>query len=269
MAAENSQNEAPHRSPMLSRLRNRAQRLSMFYSLWRLRNQYLGKRCFVIGTGPSLKIEYLERLGGEYTFAANQIFRCFSQTSWRPSFYVIGDSNIGTIHKEAIMAANFPKMFVSSHMRHILNGSRKIVYFNKSHESYTSEIPPFSPNSCKIVEGGYTVSYLAMQIAWHLGFREIYTLGIDANYSHVVNEVLSENGNYSLIRADHSKSYFIPNMVRPEEPTIVPHADRQILAYMSAKNYIEANGGLIANAAPDSPLQVFGRKDLGEVLGKS
>ena len=37
------------------------------------KNRYLGKRCFIIGNGPSLTGDDLSSIANEYSFAANKI----------------------------------------------------------------------------------------------------------------------------------------------------------------------------------------------------
>ena len=64
-------------------------------NLEQCKNKYKGKRCFIIGNGPSLTKEDLEKLKGEYTFASNKIYKLFDKTSWRPDFYAIFDENVG------------------------------------------------------------------------------------------------------------------------------------------------------------------------------
>lgn len=60
---------------------------------WRLR-QYKDKHkndiCFILGNGPSLQVDDLERLqrAGIVTFATNRIYNIFPNTSWRPTYYV-------------------------------------------------------------------------------------------------------------------------------------------------------------------------------------
>ena len=51
-----------------------------------------GERCFVIATGPSLTMEDLESLGGEYTIAMNSICKLYDQTDWRPTYYAVQDN---------------------------------------------------------------------------------------------------------------------------------------------------------------------------------
>ena len=57
------------------------------------KGKFTGKRCFLIGNGPSLRAEDLTRLreAGEITFAFNRIYSIFDQTPWRPNFYISQD----------------------------------------------------------------------------------------------------------------------------------------------------------------------------------
>ena len=55
---------------------------------------YQGKRCFIIGNGPSLKADDLDCLKNEYTFAANRIYEILDKTDWRPWAYVVVDKNL-------------------------------------------------------------------------------------------------------------------------------------------------------------------------------
>ena len=59
--------------------------------LGQYKGKYKGRRCFIIGNGPSLTLEDLETLGSEITFATNRIYHIYEQTAWRPSFYCIQD----------------------------------------------------------------------------------------------------------------------------------------------------------------------------------
>ena len=73
-----------------------------YKELMKLKNKYSGKRCFIVATGPSMKLKFLNNLKNEYTFSMNNITKYFDKTKWRPTFYVIQDlealeENIKTI----------------------------------------------------------------------------------------------------------------------------------------------------------------------------
>ena len=67
-----------------------------------LKDSHKGEKCFVIGNGPSLTAEDLNRLqdSGIPTFAMNRVFKFFPQTKWRPTYYISEDILIlkDTIH---------------------------------------------------------------------------------------------------------------------------------------------------------------------------
>ena len=63
-------------------------------SLAEFKNKYAGKRCFIIGNGPSLTPSDLDLIKGEYSFAANRIYYIFEKTEWRPTFYCNQDLNV-------------------------------------------------------------------------------------------------------------------------------------------------------------------------------
>ena len=81
--------------PYLDRKRKRSYdrylRSPDHFYLQTLKGIHEGKRCFVIGNGPSLCPEDLDLLCGEYTFAANRIYNIFDRTSWRPTYYLTVD----------------------------------------------------------------------------------------------------------------------------------------------------------------------------------
>lgn len=56
-----------------------------------LKNQYVDKRCFIIGNGASLRVEDIDLIKEEVTIASNRIYNIFSNTSWRPTIYMVED----------------------------------------------------------------------------------------------------------------------------------------------------------------------------------
>ncbi|MCC8085761.1 MAG: hypothetical protein LIP15_16235, partial [Clostridium sp.] len=46
------------------------------------RGRYEGKRCFIIGNGPSLRQEDMDLLKQEYTFGANRIYIMYVRPLW-------------------------------------------------------------------------------------------------------------------------------------------------------------------------------------------
>ncbi len=63
-------------------------------SISRFKNKYSGKRCFIVGNGPSLNKLDLKKLDGEYTFAVNGIFYKTEEMGFVPTFYMVEDGHV-------------------------------------------------------------------------------------------------------------------------------------------------------------------------------
>ncbi len=56
-----------------------------------LRDCHRGRRGFIVGNGPSLRMEDLDRLQSEISFGSNKIYLAFDKTAWRPTYYSVID----------------------------------------------------------------------------------------------------------------------------------------------------------------------------------
>ena len=54
-------------------------------------DRYRGRRCFVIGNGPSLATQDLAPLAGELTFVMSAFFRHTAVERWQPTYYCFAD----------------------------------------------------------------------------------------------------------------------------------------------------------------------------------
>ena len=159
-------------------------------ALKKLENIHLGKRCFIIGNGPSLNAADLEKLkeNGEITFAFNRIYHIFDQTSWRPTYYVSQDQKM-----LAGCAAEVEKIpaeikFIPAEMDwyediHI-KGIQSFHIVNRDVGDY----PDFSEDIAKCIVNSKTVVYTAIQIAVYMGIREIYLIGVDHHFHTSIND---------------------------------------------------------------------------------
>ncbi len=85
--------------------------LKNFESIRKLKNIHSGKSAVIIGMGPSLKIEDLDRFHSTISFACNKIYLAFNQTSWRPDYYSVSDTLVAKNSAELIKNLNLKKIF--------------------------------------------------------------------------------------------------------------------------------------------------------------
>lgn len=153
--------------------------------LKKFRNINKGKRCFIIGNAPSLKYEDLEMLYnmGEICFGVNRIYKAFDNTKWRPTYYVAVDYQICKNDYNIIKDIDSTKF-----VRHFFNDidwkDSNIYQFG----GVSSKNIQFSKDISEGVYIGNTVIYDTLQIAFYMGFSEIYLLGVDLDLSKKINE---------------------------------------------------------------------------------
>lgn len=215
------------------------------------KNKYNNQRCFIIGNGPSLLIDDLEKLENEITFASHMIFKVFDKTLWRPMFYCIEDielleNNIETIqsirgeYKHGFFTGNNWKNLPENFLEYEQND---FWYIDKL---IWDDEPDFSLNADKYIAEGFTVTYAIIQLAVYMGFSEIYLLGVDHSYC---------NGNNYSDAIGNSEIYNTPKL------------DRSTLSYMKAKSVCENMGIKIVNLTRGGHLEVFERDSFDQVIG--
>ncbi len=222
-----------------------------------LKNIHRGRRCFIIGNGPSLNIEDLPRLKNEVTFACNKIYLAFDKTEWRPTYYSILDVLVAENNSKVVNKLNLCKIFHED-VRPWFDGADDIIWLKGLAEplidgEYQGR---FSANPLDGVCGGWSVIFPQIQIAYYMGIREIYLIGVDFSFDVpkpsgkkcIYGDVLEHQG---------ENNHFHPEYRKPGETWSIPSLDLQYKAFVAAKQTVEANGGRIFNASRKTALDVF------------
>ena len=214
-----------------------------------------GKRCFIIGNGPSLKVEDVEKLKNEYTFASNGIINLFEKTFWRPTYYCIQDSHVINQLYKRIIDQDFKYVFMGINICLKYPSIKNCAYIKMLIENYYPNLPKFSSNLLEGEYEGFTVTYMCLQIAAYMGFNEIYLLGIDHNYS--MNLKPDGTIEFNNVKDHFSADDIIENL---------PQLDKSTLAYQAAKKYADKHGIKIYNATRGGKLEVFERVDFDSLF---
>ena len=229
---------------------SRIYRKSPYEKLKILKDKHKGERCFIVATGPSLLIEDLDKLRNEITFSMNSIFLSFDETDWRPNYYGIQFPDFYNKYKSYIDRLDVDVKLVGDVISKQVKLSDDFYLYplhmlnhNWSHKKYHSK---FSDNAFDVVYSGYTITYSLIQLAVYMGFKEIYLIGVDCNYSSNKN--------------NHFKDYGIV------DPAVSAASEKMICAYKEAKKYADKNHIKIYNATRGGMLEVFERVELDTLL---
>lgn len=217
--------------------------------LQRFKGIHKDKKCFIVATGPSLRIEDLETLNRNkcICFGVNRIYLSFDETEWRPDYYVATDDKIIKEYKDDIKKCNVGIKFIGDQVREFWQETDEAIY--KLHEhmlEYFPEIPKFSANIVNGIYTGRTVVYACLQIACYMGFKEIYLLGTDHNYHNKQSDV-----------ANHFHKDYYKGAIRPNNY----FKEKAELGFVAAKKYADENDIKIYNATRGGKLEVFERVD--------
>ena len=216
------------------------------------RDLYKGRRAFVIGNGPSVRLEDLERLQNEVTFCCNRFHLAYPLIEFRPSHTVIVDS---------LMLENFGSEIAANCDSDLMVGSAYLPRNLK--EDFTwirlRNRAPFQFNfdlTGPVAPGG-SVIVVALQAAFYMGIREIYLYGVDHDFSFlrqtVESDLVSGEGNH-----------FIPNY-RSGKPWHPPDVEEIETALATCRRFYEAQSGRILNTTRAEELTVFERASFDQI----
>ena len=224
------------------------------------KNTYKGKRCFIVGNGPSLRADDLEKLKGEFTFGANRIYEIFDKTEWRPTFYIANDGNFIDETYDIITNQNLDTYFLEYRNirgkvlpENIIGICREANFaINRWNDKsiYVSE------DMSKCFSDGYSVTFTAIQLAIYMGFSEIYLLGVDFSYSIVRDK------RGKIHKDDTVQNYFNGKTY----DATVQNYESTLFAYQKAEEYCRKHNIKICNATRGGKLEVFERVDLDEMI---
>ncbi len=247
-----------HRTPLTANER----RIAAF------RDKHVGQPAFLLGNGPSLCVADLDRLHARraLTFASNKVYLAFDQTPWRPTYYIVADILVAENNADAIGSLPLTKFFGDA-CRPYFRGRSDILWLNEL-PAYTGPRDDgkllFSTDAVYGVHGGYTVLYHQLQLAFYMGVREVYLVGVDFSFQHdAPTGEVSDHG--PVLLGQGEVNHFHPDYRKPGERWTVPRLDLQYRAFQMARDAYEQHGGKIYNASRRTQLDVFERVDLDEV----
>lgn len=225
-----------------------------------LKNIHKGKRAFLIGNGPSLHIEDLEKLKNEITFASNRIFLAFDQTTWRPTYYTMADHIVAENNTETINSLKLKKIFAHS-VREYFKQQKDVIFVNPSTQEGEE-----SWDLVKGVRAGYSVINFDLKLAYWMGIREVYVIGVDFYFEDKsVRTGRFEKGNEVIISVGEH-NHFHPEYRKAGETWTIPRLDKQREEFLWARQMYEADGGKIYNASRQTKLDAWERVDLDSAL---
>lgn len=222
-----------------------------------MRDRHRGERCFIIGNGPSLRETDLTLLEGEVTFGMNRIYLLFREMGYSTSYYVSINTLVIEQCADEILDLEMPR-FISWRGRRWLQEDPQVLFLDTDY----TEPEDFAQDVSGRVFEGSTVTYVALQIAYHLGFDQAILVGVDHNFQSEgrPNTTVVSQGD----DPDHFSARYFGKGFRWQ----LPDLEASEAAYRMAKDAFEADGRRIVDATVGGQLKVFPKVDFDQLFRK-
>jgi len=239
-------NRARHQAAAVfdSRLRDSQRALPAY------RDCQSGRRCFILGNGPSLRHTDLSRLRGEITFGMNRIYLLFEQMGFPTTYYAAVNTLVLEQCADEIKALQLPK-FVTWRGRRWLAGDPQALFIDTD---YTGS-PTFSTQPTGRVFEGSTVTYLALQLAYYMGCDPVILIGVDHNFA------TQGQPNVTVVSSGDDPNHFAPGYFGKGFRWQLPDLQASEAAYRLARDAYAAAGRSILDATVGGKLTVFPKVD--------
>jgi hypothetical protein len=226
--------------------------------LSRWQNRHAGETAWLIGNGPSVRVEDLDRLGSAITFAFNRFHLSHDMTRLRPTYTVSGDKQMIEDFGQDIVDRSGGTVFLAHDRVPDLVGD--YVWLRQ-----LSVAPPlFSLNPDRAVAPGGSSLFVALQLGYFMGIRRFYVYGADFRFTFRTHK--RSRDAYRAVSGDDN--HFIRNY--REGRAWCPPSFRQIASsFFAARVLMESENGFIRNATRGGALEIFPRLDFDEALAAS
>lgn len=235
-----------------------------------LKNKHVGQRCFIIGNGPSLNLLDLTKLKTEFTFGVNAIYLNRDKMQFDPTYYVVEDNLVAEDRKDEINKYKGPKhKFFGNFLRYCIEPDEETIFLNLL-RNYADENykPFFSENALRSLGVGGSVTYVCLQLAFYMGFEEVYMIGFDHNYT-IPDTALITNKNahsFDITSTEDDVNHFSKDYFGKGYRWHDPNVERMERGFAKAREVFEADGRKIYNATAGGHLEVLVRKDYNSIF---
>jgi len=220
------------------------------------RNRHPDAKAVILCNGPSLlKVDFdALAASGVFCFGLNKINLLFDKTSFRPSCVVAVNPFVIEQNTDFYNATELP-LFLDEHAVGRVAPRPSVAFL------HSNPFPRFSRDCGMSLWQGYTVTFVALQLAFHMGFRRVALVGADHTFA------TKGPANQTVVSGVKDESHFDPNYFAGGMKWQLPDLFQSEVGYTMARDMYVAYGGRVVNATEGGQLEVFDRQALPAFLG--
>lgn len=219
-------------------------------------NVHLNQDCFIIGNGPSLNKIGIEKLNDYYTFGLNKIFLIQQKIDLSFHYYVAVNRLVVEQSINEINKITCPKFISYTAGKDFFKGDKNSYFVKSGRGTF------FQKDITQPLSEGHTVTYVALQIAYFMGFKNVYLVGVD----HSFKQVGQPNSVEKLENDD--PNHFSPDYFRGMNWNLADLFNSEISYFLAKKYYFEDNRNVF-DATTGGKLDIFPKISFEEALQKA
>jgi hypothetical protein len=184
----------------------------------------------------------------------NRIYLAFPEMGFTTTYYVSINSLVIEQCAEEIRSLPIPK-FLSWRSRHLIQPTEDTAFL---HTTYTG--PKFAKDARGRLWEGATVTYVALQLAYHMGFQQVFLIGVDHNFTTQgkPNATVTSQGD----DPDHFHTGYFGKGFRWQ----LPDLETSERGYRMARQAYAADGREVLDATVGGKLTVFKKVDYNSLF---
>ncbi|MCK9368650.1 DUF115 domain-containing protein [Candidatus Dojkabacteria bacterium] len=251
-----------------------------------LKNKYKGKRCFILGNGPSLKNQNQSGLQKEIVFTVNWMMKSPLYEQLKPKFHVIVDSEsfkfdvtsddgkelVNEYRKLNTKEFKPTCIFSVKNLQNIKKFGldkfldiRYVLPALTMNEDFKKEI-----NMCGLIPSGQNVIHTAIYCAIYMGFTEIYLLGCDMTgfMQYLETDRTIENNEYGHVYkySENYKKFQEKLKTTRDNEFMITAYSKTFQIFKAIRKYADSRSIKIINLTKGGILDVFPKQRYEDII---
>jgi len=216
-------------------------------------NKHANEDCFIIGNGPSLNKMDLSPLANYHTFGLNKIYLIFERFDLNLSYLVSVNEHV--IEQSA---KTFEEMYCPTFLS--MTASDGVVADKPHiHRLHTLNTWSFYEDITQPICEGMTVTYVAMQIAYFMGFRRVFIIGVDHSFKQ------TGNSHETQVYEGEDENHFHPDYFKGQKWDLADVYGSEVSYHLANYHYKKDNRQIL-DATVGGKLDVFPKINFEKAL---
>lgn len=212
-----------------------------------------GEDCFIIGNGPSIGRMDLEPLNNYHCFGQNKIFLLFEKVALDLSYLVSVNKLVIEQSAREFEAMKCPVFLSYTAAKGVVRQQPNIQRL------HTLNLWSFYEDISQPICEGNTVTFVSMQIAYYMGFKRVFLIGVDHSFKQA-----GKSHETQLYKGD-DENHFHPDYFKGQQWQLADVYGSEVSYHLANYFYLKDNRQ-IYDATVGGKLEVFPKISFEEAL---